>query len=107
MEIQTNRLAGINGLIGYRSVQKSPAAGAAQESLGTSPLDLQDIPASGQSKTQAPSAGNPATRTNPLYQQLYEDVRQVAEKAGYVGLTQSDVARAYATGSSLLADYHA
>jgi len=38
---------------------------------------------------------------------IFQAVNQMAQELGYVGLTQSQVARAYVTGSSLLADYQA
>ncbi|MEB3286486.1 MAG: hypothetical protein VKJ04_03175 [Vampirovibrionales bacterium] len=35
------------------------------------------------------------------------EIKQIALQAGYVGLDDNDIARAYATGESLLTDYRA
>lgn len=38
---------------------------------------------------------------------IFTEVNEMAQQLGYVGLTQSQVAKAYTTGDSLLADYSA
>jgi hypothetical protein len=35
----------------------------------------------------------------------FEDIRSVAERAGFVGISERDIRRAYMMGESLLADY--
>jgi hypothetical protein len=44
---------------------------------------------------------NPMTQLQPLIQ----DVLQVAEHTGFIGISSQDVVRAYQSGQSLLADY--
>lgn len=41
----------------------------------------------------------------PQWRETVREVQQIAEKAGYVGVTEQDIRRAYTQGESLLADY--
>ena len=41
----------------------------------------------------------------PQWRQTVSEVTQIARQAGYVGLSESDIQRAYVNGESLLADY--
>ena len=36
-----------------------------------------------------------------------QEIKQIAQQAGFVGLEETDIERAYATGQSLLTDYRA
>jgi hypothetical protein len=49
----------------------------------------------------------PASRNNPLDRLPFTEIQAIAERAGYVGVTQRDIQRAYARGESLLVDYTA
>lgn len=41
----------------------------------------------------------------PQWRQTVSEVTHIAQKAGYVGLSEQDIQRAYVNGESLLADY--
>lgn len=42
---------------------------------------------------------------SPQWNQKVQDIQQVAAKAGFVGVSEQDIRRAYMQGDSLLADY--
>lgn len=46
-----------------------------------------------------------AASSSPELNLPIDDIRAVAERAGYVGLSERDIRRAYIMGESLLADY--
>lgn len=52
-----------------------------------------------------PPAHQPASR--PRVQLPYDDIRNVAARAGYVGVSDRDIQRAYMTGQSLLVNVEA
>ncbi|MCE3233852.1 MAG: hypothetical protein K0Q50_32 [Vampirovibrio sp.] len=41
----------------------------------------------------------------PQWAQKVQEIQQVAEKAGFVGVSEQDIRRAYVHGESLFADY--
>lgn len=51
----------------------------------------------------------PLSATPPISQgqwsQTVEEVQSIAQRAGYIGVTEQDIRRAYTLGESLLADY--
>lgn len=54
------------------------------------------------------SAAEPAAvnqTVSPQWRNKVQDIRQVAEKAGFVDISDQDIQRAYTRGESLLADY--
>jgi hypothetical protein len=52
------------------------------------------------------SLAEPTQQVTPLAIQHYiQDIQTVASKAGYLGVSQSDIERAYRRGESLLVDY--
>ena len=60
--------------------------------------------------TPEPVVQRPINYTIGLEQQLQpmiHEVSQIAESSGFVGVTSQDIVRAYQTGQSFLADYHA
>lgn len=42
---------------------------------------------------------------SPQWAQKVQEIQQVAEKAGFVGVSEQDIRRAYVHGESLFADY--
>ncbi len=42
---------------------------------------------------------------SPQWQRTVNDIQTIAAKAGFVGVTEQDIRRAYQQGESLLADY--
>ncbi len=42
---------------------------------------------------------------SPQWCQTVREVSEIANRAGYLGLSETDIQRAYVTGESLLADY--
>lgn len=65
-------------------------------------------PADGLAEAEARMPVNPAldqlTRS-PQWRQTVDEVSRIAQRAGYVGLNENDIQRAYVYGESLLADY--
>lgn len=62
-------------------------------------LDVQSIAQSSAPQRTSNRAESPVDRL-PV-----DDIRSVAERAGFVGISDRDIRRAYAMGESLLADY--
>lgn len=61
---------------------------------GTIAANLSELSASGlQGSPQGP------------WQKTVQEVQSIAQRAGYVGVTEKDIHRAYTLGESLLADY--
>jgi hypothetical protein len=56
-----------------------------------------------------PAVSEPLAATPALPQgqwgQTVQEVQSIAKKAGYIGVTEQDIRRAYTLGESLLADY--
>lgn len=70
------------------------------------------------SKPQAPASELPSSRIeietpaamqsqplSPQWQRKVNDIQTIATKAGFVGVTEQNIRRAYQQGESLLADY--
>ncbi len=56
-------------------------------------------------KTEAPAPQRLNVQPYVQLQPMINEVREIAETAGYIGVTSEDVLRAYHSGQSLLADY--
>lgn len=55
--------------------------------------------ASGEIPTPSQSSGN------GQWSQTVQEIQSIAQQAGYLGVTERDIRRAYTQGESLLADY--
>jgi hypothetical protein len=79
----------------------------AQNSLDAQTVESQqDLPFDVQASAATRKAKSGATRADsPLDRLPFEDIRSVAERAGFVGISERDIRRAYMMGESLLADY--
>lgn len=53
-------------------------------------------------QTSAPIQSQPVS---PQWQRKVNEIQNIATKAGFVGVTEQDIRRAYQQGESLLADY--
>lgn len=74
------------------------------------PEAVQDAQPTTQPITSRPLAGEPmAAASSPSPQDPWnrtvQEVQAIAQQAGYVGVTEQDIRRAYTLGESLLADY--
>jgi hypothetical protein len=69
---------------------------------GSSSASSEAIPTQ---RTASPITPSPQ-RTNPNTL-AYQEIQDIAEKAGYVGVSQRDIDRAYRLNKSLLVDYRA
>ncbi len=47
----------------------------------------------------------PANNISPQWRNTVREVQQIAQRAGFIGVSEQDIQRAYARGESLLADY--
>jgi hypothetical protein len=76
---------------------------APAQSLAEPPLEIPfEVEATAATvKTKSPSS----RADSPLDRLPFEDIRNVAERAGFVGISERDIRRAYMMGESLLADY--
>jgi hypothetical protein len=52
----------------------------------------------------APTAATSAA-ASPQWSRKVHEIQQIAEKAGFIGVSEQDIRQAYMQGSSLLADY--
>jgi hypothetical protein len=57
--------------------------------------------------TEGPRAARSTSGLTPELPIAMNEVRAIAEQAGFVGITDRDIRRAYVMGESLLADYRA
>jgi hypothetical protein len=60
------------------------------------PFEIESIAVTPKAKSRVDS---------PMERLPFDDIRNVAEKAGFVGISERDIRRAYMMGESLLADY--
>lgn len=57
---------------------------------------------------QRPAAEGPSGASQPIQNSLhFDEIKSIAERAGFIGVSNRDIQRAYALGESLLADYRA
>jgi hypothetical protein len=56
-------------------------------------------------ETPEAPAVNQSQPISPQWQRKVNDIQTIAAKAGFVGVTEQDIRRAYQQGESLLADY--
>ncbi|WP_303672573.1 hypothetical protein [Vampirovibrio chlorellavorus] len=56
-------------------------------------------------ETPPAPAALPSQPISPQWQRTVNDIQNIAAKAGFVGVTEQDIRRAYQQGESLLADY--
>lgn len=84
-----------------RPVRPSEMLQQLQQQQAAPEQAIQQAPYQRQASTAPPPAASFAARYNRLN---YEDVKQVASKAGFVGLSDSAIQRAYMLQESLLVD---
>lgn len=97
---------------GTPSIQtlKAQQAWEARRSRQTAQPEAEIInqPATQPQKTR-PLADEPLASTQSLphgqWSQTVQEVQSIAQRAGYVDVTEQDIRRAYTLGESLLADY--
>jgi hypothetical protein len=83
---------------------KAQQAWEARQAAKTSAPVEQQTPAPVQIETNRPelTASSPAT---PQWKQTVQEIQNIAQRSGYVGITEQDIRKAYTYGDSLLADY--
>ncbi len=54
---------------------------------------------------ELPLETNALQASSPQWQRKVQDIQNIANKAGFVGVTEQDIRQAYQFGESLLADY--
>lgn len=68
------------------------------------PLAYEELPPAPPPRQRSQPVQRPAALETSL-QSMVQDVRQIAEASGFIGVSDQDVLRAYRTGQSFLADY--
>ncbi|MEB3206838.1 MAG: hypothetical protein VKK59_05780 [Vampirovibrionales bacterium] len=63
------------------------------------------LPLEKDNQQELPASTRTQSLPNMAIQHFIEDIQSVASKAGYVGVSQHDIERAYRRGESLLVDY--
>lgn len=81
----------IQNIQARQAFQARPTAPAQNIPTGPAPVEV---------PRAEPEPGRPGLNSIP-----YRDIQQVASKAGFVGLTETDIRQAYLRGESLLTDY--
>lgn len=66
---------------------------------------MQAAPSIEIAKPELPDAMPNAQVISPQWQRKVQEIQNIANKAGYVDVTEQDIRRAYSQGESLLADY--
>ena len=51
------------------------------------------------------STTSPVTTGAPQWNRKVQEIQNIAQKSGFIGVTEQDIRQAYMQGSSLLADY--
>ncbi len=92
-----------NGQLGLQQLQARQAFKPRPKPIESPPLEQAVIP----EKSEVEASPAMDRQLRQMVGSVYQEVNQLAEGLGYVGLTESQVARALTTGDSLLADYHA
>lgn len=53
----------------------------------------------------SPSPAGTSPWASPQWTNKVQEIQTIAEKSGFIGVSEQDIRRAYSQGSSLLADY--
>ena len=100
---------GSNTIHMTKAQQAWEARRAAQKNAGT-PHQAAEVqqtaPPSPRAVPEAPKAADIPAPSLPHWEQTVREVQHIAHQAGYVGVNEQDIRRAYQYGESLLADYH-
>lgn len=92
-------------------VQESPEVQATPEIQVQQPVQGRGRVYGGASRTEAPREAAPVepslpeANSGPMERIPVREIQAIAEKVGFVGVTERDIRRAYMLGESLLTDY--
>jgi hypothetical protein len=67
--------------------------------------DTSSLAAAPASLPTTAATGNLPAWAAPQWSSKVQEIQGIAEQAGFVGVTEQDIRRAYSQGTSLLADY--